>query len=72
MSGFNTFCEVTQFTCQRLIAEKQRVAEGMETPLDVMKESADRFPSLKSAISEVNAFLEHYEVSIEWMTVTHN
>ena len=44
----------------------------METPLDVVKESIDWFPSLKSALSEMDAFMTRYEVSIEWITVTHS
>ena len=50
----------------------QRVADGVKVLLDVMKESFDWLPSLKSVVGGVNALVKYYEVWIERVTVTHN
>jgi len=60
------------FDCLNLLAKRQRVADGAKLLLDIAKESSDWFPPLKSALGEMSALIEHYEVLVEFVTVAHN
>ena len=64
MSGLNTNA-ISPLTTRRILAKKQRVAEGIKILLDIAKESADWFPPLKSALGGVSALIKHYEVLVE-------
>ena len=64
MSRFNTG-GISPSTTRRILAKKQRVAEGIKILLDIAKESADWFPPLKSALGGVSALVRHYEVLVE-------
>lgn len=52
---------------QRLPAKKRRIAEGAKLLFDIVKESADWFPPLKSALGGMAALIKHYEVLTRWM-----
>ena len=72
MSSSVVYLGVNPLTVRNLLAKKQRVVDSAKILLDIAKESADWFPPLKSALGGVNALIQHYEVSVEWMTTTHN
>ena len=72
MSSSVVYLGVNPPTDQNLLAKKQRVVDSAKILLDVAKESADWFPPLKSALGGVNALIQHYEVSVEWMAAAHN
>ena len=72
MSSSIVYLGVNPLTVRDLLAKKQRVVDGAKILLDVAKESADWFPPLKSALGGVNALIQHYEVSVEWMAAAHN
>ena len=72
MSSSVVYLGVNPPTDRNLLAKKQRVVDGAKILLDVAKESADWFPPLKSALGGVNALIQHYEVSVEWMAAAHN
>ena len=55
-----------------LPAKRKRVADSAKILLDVVKESADWFPPLKSALGRVNALIKHYEVLVELVAVSYN
>jgi len=55
-----------------LPAKRKRVANGAKILLDVVNESADWFPPLKSALGGVNALIKHYEVLVELVAVSYN
>ena len=57
---------------QNLLAKKQRVTDGTKILLNVVKDSADWFPPLKSALSGVSALIKHYEVFVGRMAITHS
>ena len=57
--------------CYNLPAKRQRVADGTKILLDIVKESSDWFPPLKSALGGVSALIKHYEVLIGLVTVAH-
>lgn len=46
-------------------AKKQRIASGVKVLLDIVKESSDWFPPLKSVLSGVSTLIKHYEVTVE-------
>ena len=56
---------VGPLTTWKSLAKKQRISNGTKILLDIMKESADWFPPLKSALGGVTALIKHYEVSVE-------
>ena len=56
---------VGPLTAWKPSAKKQRIADGAKILLDIMKESADFFPPLKSALGGVKALIKHYEVLVE-------
>ena len=58
--------------CLNLPAKRQRVVDGAKILLDVAKESSDWFPPLKSALGGVSALVNHYEVLVELVAITHN
>ena len=58
--------------CQDLPAKRQRVVDGAKILLDIAKESSDWFPPLKSALGGVSALINHYEVLVEFVAITHN
>ena len=72
MSSSVVYLGVNLPTARNLLAKKQRVMDGAKILLDVAKESADWFPPLKSALGGVNALIQHYEVSVEWMAAAHS
>lgn len=45
--------------------KKQRAGDGLKVLLDVVKESSDWFPLLKSALGGMSALIKHYEVLVE-------
>ena len=58
--------------CQNLLAKRQRVVNGAKILLDVIKESSDWFPPLKSALGGVSALIQHYEVLVELVVVVYS
>ena len=58
--------------CLSFLAKGQRVVDGAKILLDVAKESSDWFPPLKSALGGVSALINHYEVLVGLVVVTHN
>jgi hypothetical protein len=63
---------VGTLTARRLLAKRQRVADGAKILLDIAKESSEWFPPLKSALGGVGALIKHYEVWIERVGVAHS
>ena len=45
--------------------KKRRIVDGAKILFDIMKESADLFPPLGSALDGVNALIKNYEVLVE-------
>lgn len=52
--------------------KRKRIVDGTKILLDIMKESTDFFPPLKSALGRVNALIKHYEVSVESIAVAYD
>ena len=63
---------VNTLTTRRLLANRQRVANGAKILLDIAKESSDWFPPLKSALGGVGALIKHYEVWVGRAGVAHS
>jgi len=63
---------ICSLTARRFPAKRQRIADVIKILLDIAKESSDWFPPLKSALGCVNALIKHYEVSFEWVSITHD
>jgi len=64
VSGFNTFRGISHLTTRRRPAKTQRVPGCAKILLDIMKESSDCFPFLKSTLGFVSALIKHYEVVV--------
>ncbi|KAF9787455.1 hypothetical protein BJ322DRAFT_1019867 [Thelephora terrestris] len=72
----------TKFISRVCSAKRRRLIDGAITLLDIVKESADAFPPLKSCLGAIDAFRKHYEQSkdvedslrdlIPWITKLEN
>ena len=65
MSGFSAFRGFSPLITWNPLAKRQRIADGAKILLDIVKESSDCFPPLKSALGGVSALINHYEVSFQ-------
>ena len=59
-------------TTWKPLAKRKRIVDGTKILLNIMKESTDFFPPLKSALSGVNALIKHYEVSVKSVAVAYD
>jgi hypothetical protein len=60
---------VCSLTGGRLPAKRQKITDGANILLDIVKESSDWFGPLKSAVGGVCALIKHYEVFDQWTAI---